>query len=81
VQATPVKCMSCIVATPGIYYHWNIRLYIVAISFYSILFLVSGSEKNDLCSGVCVYVGGGDKDRGIILQYCEIRNHIYHCNK
>jgi hypothetical protein len=57
VPALPVKCMSCIVATPGIYCQWNIREYIVAISFYSILFLVSGSAKMT-CVVVYVYRRG-----------------------
>jgi len=51
--AIPLKCMSSIAATPGIYCQWNIRQYIVAISFYSILFLVSGSAK---MTDVVVYV-------------------------
>jgi len=55
--AIPVKCMISIVATPGIYCQCNIRQYIVAISFYSILFLVSGSVKMTcVVVYVCMYV-------------------------
>jgi len=69
--AIPVKCMSSIAATPGIYCQWNIRHYIVAISFYSILFLVSGSVKMTcVVVYVCMYV---------CMHACmKSENNVYH---